>query len=331
MVEGSRCALGAALSVVAAIAALAFLRSEEGRIPPNGRLDYRSSGWFSECAQWDPAHHRFLVSFIGAGLGQVAFPPGLPLAVAQEESLVSLGPDLAGFSTLGFKIDSARHRVLAAIADSFKNKYSALVAYDTRTWKRIFLTKLAGPERASLADDVAFDPEGNIYVTDAVGGLIWKVRSDGSEARVLTASQAFKVKPQSLLVGWVSLNGIVYHPEGFLLVSHTGGNAIFKVSLDGQDVRRVDVEGTLFGDGIDLVRPDQLAVASLWTGVRLVESKNGWLTANVTHLYSPPRHRFASAVTIKDGDVFVNYLNGFGIPYISTIAQAVFTPLLSPS
>lgn len=328
MAEASCGALTAAVCVAVAIATLAFLRAEEAQIPRGTRVDYiPGKGWLRESVRWDAQNHRFLVSYMEGGLGQVAYSPGAP--PVREHTLVpsDAGHPVPGISTNGFHIDHDRNRVVAAIGDASKFKFSAVAAYDIGTWKQIFYLKLAGTETRSLADDVAIDPDGNIYVTDAVGALIWKVRSDGSSFEILTLKDAFKVKPKSRLLSWVTVNGIVYHPEGFLLVVHTGGDCLFRVSLDGKDVRRVDMGGSLLGDGIALASPSQLAVAGLWTGVRLVESKDAWSSANITHFYASPRHRIATSVTVKDGAVFVNYLIGYGIPYLSTIGQAAFKPI----
>ncbi|KAI5064737.1 hypothetical protein GOP47_0019432 [Adiantum capillus-veneris] len=330
--QGSCGALTAAVCMVIGIATMGLLRAQEGRIPSESRLDYfPDQGWLRETVQWDAQHMRFLVSHMEGGIGQIAYTPAQSSAPAHEQTLVPRNFNLpfSGLSTNGFKIDYTRNRIVSAMADLLKNKFSAVAAYDISTWDLIFFLKLAGSERASLADDVAIDEGGNIYVTDALGGLIWKVTPDGSNFEEMTAKGAFSVKPRSRLLSFVSVNGIVYHPEGFLIVGHTGGDCLFKVSLDGQYVRRVDLEGTLFGDGIALVSPIQLAVAGLWTGVRLVQSSDLWLTANVTHIYASPCHRLATSVTVKDQDVFVNYLIGQGIPYYSTIGRAVFTPVAS--
>ncbi|KAH7351525.1 hypothetical protein KP509_19G001500 [Ceratopteris richardii] len=324
------CKLTAVVCLVLALAVTALLRSQEARIPSDSRIDYfPEKGWLRETAQWDGEHGRFLVSRIEGGIGAVPYSP--QSGPVREHTLVSrsIEPPFAGLSTNGLKIDPPRHRVLAAIADLVNNKCSAVAAYDIRNWEQIFFLKLAGPERASLADDVTVDEEGNIYVTDALGALIWKVAPDGSSFDVLTERGAFAVVPKIGYLSFATLNGISYHPEGFLLVVHTSGECLFKVSLDGQSVERIEFEGSLYGDGIALVSPTQLAVAGLWTGVKLVESSDMWVSANITHVYATPRHRVATSVTVKDGDVFVNYLIGQGYPYYSTIGRAAFTPVSS--
>jgi len=116
----------------------------------------------------------------------------------------------------------------------------------------------------TFADDVAVDEEGNAYVTDAKASKIWKVDVNGKLVNTITS-------PLFTPPGWynniVALNGIVYHPDGFLVVIHTFSGYLYKIDLTNGDVGNqvsvIDVSGgTLrFGDGLELLSPTKIVVA----------------------------------------------------------------------
>lgn len=173
---------------------------------------------------------------------------------------------------------------------------------------------------------MAADVDGNAYVTDFKGSKIWKVSPDGEPLPTIT-NATFTQRPGTLdnLIG---LNGIVYHPNGYLLVIHTSGGDLFKVDPKTAAVSVVKVRGSLKrGDGLELLSPTRLAVAGMPN--RLVESSDDWKTASVTGRYVGPAHRVGSSATVKDGDVYVNHIFGFGLGKKKThvIAKAVFAPL----
>ena len=224
----------------------------------------------------------------GGGIGEIVPRDGNSDVL--DEVTVVKDADLAGNASLGIAIDRDRNRLLVAVADLLGNRYSALAAYELSTWRRIFLAELSGHSKLSLsvsfvsfrvlfsnnvlmnvgieksfADDVAIDAHGNAYVTDAKGSKIWKV--DVSGELVSTIESPLFTPP-----GWynnlVALNGIVYHPDGFLVVIHTFSGFLYKIDLtgDGDDGNKVTVievnGGTLrFGDGLELLSPTKIVVA----------------------------------------------------------------------
>lgn len=180
-----------------------------------------------------------------------------------------------------------------------------------------------------MADDVAVDADGNAYVTDAKSNKIWKVGLKGELIRVIR-HPLFNERKEwyNNLVG---LNGIVYHPDAFLLVIHTSTGALYKIEIggDGELVTKVKlVSGSLvFGDGIELLSPTQLVVAGTPSG-RLVESLDRWATAKVVGKYKGPMHRIATSATVKDGKVYLSHLLGGLPPRKHVITEAVFTPIV---
>ncbi|KAF5726367.1 hypothetical protein HS088_TW22G00044 [Tripterygium wilfordii] len=304
---------------------IAFIISLELSQSPTHVFHYHSSGFFRECAKWDDLNRRFLVGFMEGGVGQIKVPDDYSPGTVLDEVIVVKDVDLAGNASLGVLLDRPRNRLLVTISDVIKGRYAALAAYDLSTWRRLFLTQLSGPSEKTMADDVAVDAEGNAYVTDARTSRIWKVSAEGKFLYTIT-NPLFNVKE------WyrnfmATLNGIVYHPDGYLLVIHTGSGNLYKVDIaKGDGVKLIPVNGSLiFGDGIELSSPTKLVVAGNPTG-RLVESLDGWETAAVVSKFKGPAHRFATAATVKDGKVYVSHMIGMGYPAKKhALVEAVFS------
>ncbi|CAN6845310.1 unnamed protein product [Brassica oleracea] len=317
-----------ALFLVISAVPIAYLICLERAAPYTHVFSYHSSGFFRECAKWDDAGRRFLVSFMdGGGIGEIVPRDGNSDVL--DEVTVVKDADLAGNASLGIAIDRDRNRLLVAVADLLGNRYSALAAYELSTWRRIFLAELSGHSiEKSFADDVAIDAHGNAYVTDAKGSKIWKV--DVSGELVSTIESPLFTPP-----GWynnlVALNGIVYHPDGFLIVIHTFSGLLYKIDLtaDGDDGNKVSViqvaGGTLrFGDGLELLSPTKIVVAGN-PSAKLIESSDGWQTATVTGWFNTGMvHRIVSSATVKEGKVYLNHIVGFGSKKRHILVEAVF-------
>ncbi|XP_004495902.1 uncharacterized protein [Cicer arietinum] len=304
---------------------IGIIISLERTQPQTHVYHYHSNGWFRECAKWDSDNHRFITSFFEGGVGQITVSKEKDsLSVLKEVKLVE-ETELIGNASLGLTIDRSRNRVLVVNAEVLRNRYGSLVAYDLTSWKRLFLTQLSSPsDEKSLADDVAVDAEGNAYVTDAKASKIWKVDVNGNLVSIIRSPLFTPKEWHKTLVG---LNGIVYHPDGYLIVIHTLSGNLFKIDLTkGEEVRIINVVGgpLYFGDGLELLSRDKIVVAGNPSG-RLVESLDGWNTASVVATFYGPRHRLATAATVKDGKVYLNHLLGIGYPKKKhAIVEAVF-------
>ncbi|GMI76021.1 hypothetical protein like AT2G16760 [Hibiscus trionum] len=304
---------------------IAYIISEERAEPTNHVFRYHSTGFFRECAKWDDQGRRFLASFLEGGVGEIHVPEYYTPGVVLQEKTVVKDFDLAGNSSLGIAVDRPRNRLLVVIADVLRNRYSALAAYDLSTWNRLFLTQLSGPsDEKSFADDVAVDADGNAYVTDAKASKIWKV---GANGEFLSVIRNPLFTPKEWYKSLVALNGIVYHPDGYLIVIHTFSGNLFKIDLNkGDEVKLIEVDGgsLVFGDGLELISPTKLVVAGNPSG-RLVESSDGWETASVVAKFKGPVHRLATAATVKDGKVYLSHLVGMGYPKKThALVEAVF-------
>lgn len=288
---------------------IGFIISQE-RAPAVGHVyHYHSVGWFRESGKWDDVNRRFLVSHFEGGVGEIRVVDHGDDHSNQvlDEITVVDHSELEGNASLGICIDRLRNRLLVVEADVFRNRYSGLAAYDLSSWQRLFLTHLSplGEKEKTFADDVAVDEEGNAYVTDAKGSKIWKVSIDGT---LLSTIRSPLFTPKEWYNNLVALNGIVYHPDGYLLVIHTFTGNLYKVDLNDNDkVKLVKILGgsLKFGDGLELASANKLVVAGNPSG-RLVESSDGWETASVVGKFSGPMHRLATAAMVKDGKIYLN-------------------------
>ncbi|KAF0915433.1 hypothetical protein E2562_036284 [Oryza meyeriana var. granulata] len=317
---------GTAALAVAALAAAAVVAFLEGTARG---VSYVSDGWFHDSVRWDAEGGRFLVTTMTDGRVVEVRGGGAGAGEGKEEARVVVADHgAAGRTATGLALDAARRRLLVVYTDLTPwFGYAAVGAYELGSWRRLFLARLDGPGDSTLADDVAVDEDGNTYVTDAKGNKIWKVSPDGEPLSVIKNATFFQ-RP-----GWINnfvgLNGIVYHPNGYLLVIHTSGGDLFKVDPKTGSVHVVKVQGSLkTGDGLALLSPTRLVAAGLVS--RLVESNDDWETATVTGRYVGPAHRIGSAATVKDGDVYINHIIGFGFGFgkkTHVISKAVFAPL----
>ena len=181
---------------------------------------------YPEGFAYDAAADRFLLGSLTAGaLGQVAVD-GTYSPLADDAQLVSF---------TGLLVDAPRNRVLAAVGDLAGNsartspatqyKLAALASFDRGTGRRLAYTDLGGlrPGVSHFANDVAVDAQGNAYVTDSFAPIIYKVDPQGV-ATVFLENSRF-VAP----TGSFGLNGIVLHPDGYLLVGKWDEGLLFKV------------------------------------------------------------------------------------------------------
>ncbi len=150
-------------------------------------------------------------------------------------------PDLPGF--VGMKVDAARRRIVAVYGNPNVPGVTGLAVYDLVTGARERLVDLSGG--ANSANDVALDPAGNAYVTDAGAGAVYRVDRAG---HVSTLVSDPRLGPA------IGANGIVWHPGGYLLVGNYTTGHLYRVARGR--LTEVWLPRPLVGaDGIAL-RPD---------------------------------------------------------------------------
>ncbi|BDD05403.1 hypothetical protein [Aureibacter tunicatorum] len=195
----------------------------------------------------------------------------------------------------GVKIDQKRNLMYVAVgAIGVSDKYAnaengaltALAVYDLKTKEQvnwIDLTSLG--ELPCYGNDICLDQYGNVYMTDSQRPVVYKISKEG-EAEVLAQSDQFSGFP-------FNLNGITYHPDGFILTVQMGSGILFKIDTETGSVAEVahdtDLRG---GDGINLINENQLIVAQAyevqedgsWSlgALKMLETDNDWSSASMT-------------------------------------------------
>ncbi len=190
---------------------------------------------FPEGVAWDPTRRSLLVgSFDRPALISAVGRDGVARTVVSD-------PDVPGFA--GLKVDAARHRIVAVYGDPRLPGVTGLAVYDLGTGARERLVDLAG--RARSANDVALDPAGNAYVTDAGGAAVFRVDVAGHVSQLVADPR---------LGPAIGANGIVWHPGGYLLVANYTTGRLYRLS--GGRLTEVWLPEPLVGaDGL-VLRPD---------------------------------------------------------------------------
>ncbi len=214
-------------------------------------------------------------------------------------------------SSFGMKIDSTRNLLWVCTGDPNYSVYSdsttfkkiiRLIALDLVSGKKVKDIDLS-PLYSGLhfPNDLTLDHEGNIFLTDSYSPVIYKVDAAG-KGSILAESEYFRTPG-------IGLNGIAWHPGGFLVVVNNGTGALYKIVLnEPTNIQRVKTN-TFFpgGDGLLFNSKGQLVLVQN-KGVNKVfvlESKDDWKTA-VVLLATGTEDRFQqpSTCTLKEGQVY---------------------------
>ncbi len=202
-------------------------------------LTVNSPMHYPEGVAWDPTRNAFLVGSAVFGNVSVVTTDGTITPLVTQPGLVT---------TLGVHVDVSRSRILVAYLDTTPaNTVSGLGIFDLRTGETIHLVDLrigAGPH---FANDVTVDPDGNAYVTDSKASVIFKVNMDGEVVQTIS-------DPRFDSGGQIGLNGIVWHPRGFLITGRYDNGQFFRISPKGT-VSEVDLNRAVPGsDGLAVTR-----------------------------------------------------------------------------
>ncbi|UUU22364.1 SMP-30/gluconolactonase/LRE family protein [Streptomyces sp. DSM 40750] len=296
--------------------------SAEETAPLPALIEGSGAAIHPEGVAWDPTRSAFLIGSIRYGTVSVVRADGVPRTLIDDPELIATG---------AIRVDVARNRLLVTYDDVYAGpgallsvgstaetagRHAGLAIYDLRTGrlqKRIDLGEAPGWH---LANDIALDPAGNAYVTDSFSGHIFKVTPSGAKSTFLYAPALDAGITDNLPN--VGLNGIVYHPDGYLLAVRYDTGAIFRIPLDHPDrFSEVTLQDHVPGaDGMALTADGTLYAATNTIrsngidGLFRLRSADGWKTAyTVSKEASPEAAPTTVAVTPYGDYVLSSNLN----------------------
>jgi sugar lactone lactonase YvrE len=291
--------VSAAAALVAASAAQPGARAQSPGLAPGcapgevpRTISAISPGLFPEGVAWDPTREAFLVT--SALRGNVS-------VVGTDGCVTELTPGLGTVSTLGLKVDAGRGRVLVAYTDYWlrllgeisQPPTSGVAVIDLATGEPLARIDTALGRETTSANDVAIDERtGAAYVTDIVSDTLQEIDADGRVTDLVT--------DERFASDSVGVNGIVWHPDGFLLTTRHDTGAMFRVGLGGETpgVTRVEVSQPLVGvDGLALRQDGTLLAAQIpvetpegpagGSAITALASDDGWRSARVAGRADP--------------------------------------------
>lgn len=222
---------------------------------PTARLEFIAPDTYPEGVVYDNAAGVYYVSSARTGAVGKVTPQGQYTALLTDPGLKS---------SYGMKLHPDGKRLYVCVSDANYSKYTSpdtrkkmarLVIIDVSNGSKlndIDLSGLAGEKH--FVNDLTFDDKGNAYVTDSFANVIYKVDASGKSS-VFADSPMFKTES-------VGLNGIAWHPDGYLLTASSGTGTIYKINVaNPKEVTKVMAEQFFVNaDGILLNDPNTLTL-----------------------------------------------------------------------
>lgn len=268
-------------------------------------VEFQRTGVLPEGVEWDAERGRFLVGSLSEGT---------IFEINDEGEIIPFIEDDALISTVGIHIDQENDRLLAAVSNraaisggEVEGPLVQAAAYDLETGERVYVTNLSDllDSQQQFVNDVTNDPEGNAYMTNSFAPVIYQIRPEG-EAEVF-------VEDEQLAASGFGLNGIVYHPDGYLLAAVTANGSLYKIPVDDpENVTQVELETSFGVDGMVLTEENALVAVARpqdteGQQIVYVTSDDDWQSASIQA--GQPTDGAATTVAIRD-DAFY-YVNAY--------------------
>jgi sugar lactone lactonase YvrE len=299
---------------------------------PTKRIEFEAPETYPEGVAFDKAANVFYVS--SARLGTVG-------KVTKEGKYSELYADKTLKSTYGLKVHPDGKRLFVCAGDANYSKFSTpdtkkkmarLIIIDLQNGKKINdidLSQLVPGEH--FPNDLTFDKEGNAYITDSFADAVYKVDLKGNAA-------VFS-KNELLQTAGVGPNGIVFQPEGFLLVVNNGTGALIKLPVASpNNGTKVKID-QFFPGGDGMLLNDNNTLTLVQNGgvnkVFKIKTSDNWTSAQVAESTSvEDRFAFPSTAAMAGSDTWIMNANfselaeGNNVPSKKfSIQHAVFNPV----
>ncbi|HFD7739540.1 MULTISPECIES: SMP-30/gluconolactonase/LRE family protein [Serratia] len=305
---------------VTRLAGVALLLSGVMQAQAVQRIEFSpdAAGAYPEGIAWNPRAGAFLVSSLRGGQLGLVYPDGRYRRFSTGKGLIT---------TSGMLVDAERNRVLVCNEDvgvslnsapGTRNRVAQVLEFnlDTGALQQTYdLSSLSrGP---TLANDLALDAQGNIYVTDSFQPQIYKVDRATRQVSILVRSARLMPAevPAAAQGTQPYLNGIVYHPDGYLIAADYTRGLLWKVTLgNAPAISEIRLPQRLKGpDGLRLKNAHELVIVQSFPGakgsmsgdVTLLSSNDGWASAHITAVATPSELDGPTGAALRDGEVWV--------------------------
>lgn len=162
-----------------------------------------------------------------AGLGQVWKISDVSGAPEVFGTIEGIDPSAGDIGLLGLATDP-RGNVYAGVQSS-NAAANGVWVFDR---KRGVATRIEGSENIVFANDLAFDKQGNLYITDSILGAIWRLPKHGTLEPWLTGDENLAGTGVLGLGAPIGANGIEYR-QGSLYVANTEKGLVVTVPIGG--------------------------------------------------------------------------------------------------
>lgn len=232
------------------------------------RINFTASRQYPEGIAWSTDRNRFVVTSLTQGkVGLVGDDGAYSDLVNPPELISAVGVKVAAGRIYVCNSDNG---VSTKSTGATAQRIAELLIFDLRSGlleRRVDLDSLL-PGVGHFANDVVLASDGSAYVTDSRAPVIYKVSPSGQASILVRDDQRFSAPA-------FGLNGIVYHPGGYLIVANTGQGKLLKVNLQsGNAVTEVGGISSLPGDGLTLVGNTDLHVVT-GSGSRVTQLRSG--------------------------------------------------------
>lgn len=270
---------------------------------PTARIEFNAPESYPEGIAYDSISNVYFVSSARLGsIGKVT-PGGVYSLLLNDPSFKS---------SYGVKVHPDGKRLFVCISDANYSKFTStdtrkkmarLVGINMVTGKitdDIDLSKLVPGNH--FANDLTFDSQQNAYVTDSFSNVIYKV-TPGGQASVFADSPMFKTEG-------VGLNGIVFHPSGYLLTVSSGTGAVYKIDLKNpKSISKVATEQFFInGDGLLLTGINKLVLVQNGGSDKIYEltSEDNFVSAKMSaSTLVADRFTYPSTATMANDKVWI--------------------------
>lgn len=301
-------------------------------VKPSERLEFEAADLYPEGVAFDPAKQVYYVSSMRTGaIGKVDLN-GKYTVLFSEDGLKS---------SYGLKIHPDGKHLVACISDANYSKFTSpdtrkkmirLISIDLSTGKKVQDIDLSSLTPGKhFGNDIAFDKDQNIYMTDSYSNVIYKIDASWKPT-VFAKDKIFETEG-------FGLNGIVVHQDGFLLVASSNKGRIFKVDLtDPSKISKVEIEQYFLGaDGMVLENSNDLIVVVNGGNDKIfrLTTQDNWASARLSGTtLIVDRFTYPATVTMRGKDLWImnaktnELMDSTSIPArIFAIQKAVLKPV----